>query len=51
MPFEECGSCKGKGFIKVARQRVVTENGKKKTITEWVTEDCRACRGSGVIAK
>jgi len=52
MPFRECPSCGGRGTKKVARRRDVPDkNGKTKTVTEWVDEDCPHCRGSGVIPK
>lgn len=52
MATRECNSCGGKGTKQVARQRVVTgKDGKQKSETYYVTEDCQACRGSGVIPR
>lgn len=44
MPYVQCGSCGGSGTKQVARR---DEKGK----TVYVTEDCKNCRGSGVIPK
>lgn len=52
MPFTDCRSCNGSGTRSVARQRQVTDkDGKTRTETFYVTEDCPNCNGSGVVPK
>ncbi|WP_269757329.1 hypothetical protein [Actinomadura violacea] len=44
MPYVECPSCGGSGTQQVART-----DSKGKTV--YVTENCKGCRGSGVISR
>ncbi|WP_157407353.1 hypothetical protein [Actinomadura atramentaria] len=52
MPYTGCERCGGRGTVTVERRRDVTAgDGRPATVTQPVTEECKGCRGAGVIPR